>query len=870
MTSCSVITSNSGWVKTDDAIAIWISDCDTTKSYVWAGEVFDNVAHGKGKVTMPASDGTMVEKEVNAFYGAIDETEIASLDDGSKYVGNIIDDMMEGFGILSKSNEIYIGYFHNSKPNGYLKLYKNGNLYYDGNWAEGSFDGEGTLYKEDGSVKTGTWSHGKLKQTFCKASTAIGEYEGYILNDMPDGQGTMKYNNGFIYTGVWSKGKWSGKGVLTSLTDTISGEWNAGFLDGEAICKTNEYSFNGEFSQNKPSGIGVLELPDSLTYNGAWIDGKMNGYGILHLPNGDNYVGNLVDNDFNGVGTYNYNSGDRYEGEWKEGLQHGYGLYTSDAFEYVGNWDSGWINGEGKVTFPNKDTYEGYFVENEIYGTGRYAFHNGNVYEGEFVDGKFNGIGTFYFADGNIFQGEFHNGKIQGDGTLYVKSGNSFTSITAFWNGGKMPSNASVMFPNGDLYEGELVNGLPTGKGTWSSEKDRSSGNIAKTVNASNDFYKKHKDEIDKVVLTASEVLTVVEVVAPIAGTVLSLVPHPACQIAGKGLIIVGKGAHYANVALNVADASANIASAGVDTYNDMKEGNNPSVSATKLGTHVAINAAFIFSPKALKKIPARKLAAKLSPIARGIANKTLVQLNKNKVFAKIFNVARNNAGNFEKKVANSTCANMMKNVAKKASFKSKYLANKIAKSLLQKELNAIRAKGVIELSKKELSYLLENPKALRSFIKAKGGGNKNFQEFFIRLSMTENGQAAIKDIMANPEIRRYVDRAIRNGGGKHEWLMAKNFTDFLTNPKWGGDGQFLALALTKLVQNTERVIFKYGGKHGSTNSGAFHNGLARVIDNCSTKEELFIEVRKYAKQHLSKESYNEFVQIFSNTFAPA
>ena len=251
------------------------------------------------------------------------------------------------------------------------------------------------------------------------------------------------------------------------------------------------------------------------------------------------------------------------------------------------------------------------------------------------------------------------------------------------------------------------------------------------------------------------------------------------------------------------------------------------------------------------------------------VSDNTIKRIGKSKI--NVFNEAkRSSLSNYTNAVRNSAGESVARNAAKKSSFKSKYLAEKIAKSLLQKELNTIKAKGAIELTEKELDYLLKNPKALRTYIKQKGGGSSNFKEFFIRLSMTKKGQTNIKTMMANPDIRRYVDRSIRNGGGKHEWLMAKNFTDFLTNPKWGEDGQYLALAMTRLVQNTEKVVFKYGGKHGSTYSGKFHNGLAKVIDNCSSKEELFIEVKKYAKQNLSKESYADFAKVFSNIFAPA
>ena len=96
ISSCSVLDTSSGWVKTDDDILLWLSNCDTAQIYAWDGDIFDNVANGKGSVSMPNSEDSTITQQVNAFFGAIDNNEVISLDDGSKYVGNIIDDMMEG------------------------------------------------------------------------------------------------------------------------------------------------------------------------------------------------------------------------------------------------------------------------------------------------------------------------------------------------------------------------------------------------------------------------------------------------------------------------------------------------------------------------------------------------------------------------------------------------------------------------------------------------------------------------------------------------------------------------------------------------------------------------------------------------------
>lgn len=226
------------------------------------------------------------------------------------------------------------------------------------------------------------------------------------------------------------------------------------------------------------------------------------------------------------------------------------------------------------------------------------------------------------------------------------------------------------------------------------------------------------------------------------------------------------------------------------------------------------------------------------------------------------------------KKVNYKGCVSSLKGVVDNIS--ERYLSSKIKKTLLYKELQAILAKGPIVLSDKELKYLLANPKQLRVFIKQYAGDKKNFQEFFIRLAMGNKKQAEC--LLDNHEIKEYLKKAIRlsGEGGMHEWLMTKNFKDFLINPKWGKDGSFLALSLTKLVQKTENVIFKTGGGHVSSSrrpsaaSVAFHNGLSDVISKCSSKEEVFVAVKRYAKENLSKESYKEFVAIFSDVFKKA
>lgn len=86
-----------------------------------------------------------------------------------------------------------------------------------------------------------------------------------------------------------------------------------------------------------------------------------------------------------------------------------------------------------------------------------------------------------------------------------------------------------------------------------------------------------------------------------------------------------------------------------------------------------------------------------------------------------------------------------------------------------------------------------------------------------------------------------------------------------------GEDGHFLVIALIELTQKTSSVNFKIGGGHPSSGrpnssiSAKFHDGLAEVIDRSNTKEELFVNIRAYAKETLTEEAYKIFNEMFKS-----
>ena len=589
ISSCSY-KSESNWITTSNNIMLWVSKDDSVNTFYWDGGSIDNIAHGYGELSVTDKDGKVVKSKVNMYYGTSSNDEVVTLDDGGKYVGAIVEGKMDGLGILAKNDELYIGNFRDSKPDGYVKLYKGNKLYYDGYWKAGVFNGEGTLYKEDGSLKVGEWINGRLSQTLVSTQLPQGYFKGYIKDCKPNGLGHMLYTDGSLYQGKWSDGLWNGEGLYVNGNDSVFGTWVGGKVQGDVILRTPQLFFEGTFIDNSPVGVGNLALADGSYYSGCWLDGNRQGNGDMVFSNGDSYMGEWAENTFNGFGVYEYAlEKATYQGGWVDGLQHGQGMYNSPKFCYNGQWDKGWMDGDGTLVFDNGDKYEGTVHENIIDGIGCYTFANGNRYEGVFVNGKINGLGVFQFKKVDRYEGEFVNGKIYGDGTMYLVDELGTVTITGFWpKDGSFPKEASILFQDGDLYEGPLKNGLPTEEGTWTSGQERQeklnkvNNSLAHKVN---ELYKKHRKTINWCLGGVSAFVTAVEAAS-------------ASTIAGAPIAAL---AHGVNVAINVADASMAVGSAAIDLMESNQLGEDNTEAVQNLTTEVTMNFAFVLVPKIVR-----------------------------------------------------------------------------------------------------------------------------------------------------------------------------------------------------------------------------------------------------------------------------
>lgn len=635
------------WITSNEGLKIWVKESESMYSYSWDGDDIEGVANGVGNLQIYQNGSTRVLSNINIFYGAINYEGIIEVSPSEKYIGEIEEKQYNGFGILFKGKDILIGQFLESNANGYCAYYKNENIVYRGMWKGHQLHGEGVQYNQGDSI-CGIWDNGKLISAKISQNTKSGRFSGYIENNLPNGQGTMEYVNGWTYVGNWENGNWSGEGELTTPEFVYSGEWVTGIPQGEGLVKyTNGCSYDGTWNLGKRNGWGEAYNIDSSYYQGEWVEGEYAGQGTLYFADGS-----------------------VYDGQWSNGLQHGLGSYTSEDFHYVGQWEEGWINGEGRIEYNNGDYYEGNFVENQRYGLGSYHFHEGNSYEGEFVDDKLSGLGTFYFQDGSFYEGEFLDGKICGDGTFYYIEGNDTIAITAEWNGtNAFPTQASILFANGDIYEGEILNGRPTSNGVWYPyEKKWLHDNVV----AANDYYKLHKETIDKVVTWTSISLAVVAGVASLVASCGTTAPAlVACAST------VSSVANTTSTIINVADVTVTISSSAIDGEWD------------GVAKEVAMNAAFLLVPKAVTKVlqsnPARKAAAKLSSSAIAIAKgarKSVITITTSKPFKKISKVVVEKSGNIKRKFISATKKNLEKFAKKRPSTTVGASSQKMTKSL--------------------------------------------------------------------------------------------------------------------------------------------------------------------------------------------
>ena len=244
---------------------------------------------------------------------------IINYEDGSKYIGEINNNMKNGYGVFYLSNGVrYLGQFKNDKSEGYGILYYYDSIVYKGEFKNDCKEGYGIVYYSNDS-----------------------RYEGELKNNLRDGYGTVYYNDG-KYEGEFKNNAREGHGILY-------------FSDGSR--------YEGELKNNLRGGFGTFYYSNGEKYQGKFKENMREGYGIFYYSNGDTYKGEYKNNIKEGYGMIHLHNGLKYKGEFKNDKIEGYGKKYNPFNDiiYEGEFKDGKKDGCGIDYKPNGEIYEGEF-----------------------------------------------------------------------------------------------------------------------------------------------------------------------------------------------------------------------------------------------------------------------------------------------------------------------------------------------------------------------------------------------------------------------------------------------------------------------------------------------------------------------------
>ena len=92
--------------------------------------------------------------------------------------------------------------------------------------------------------------------------------------------------------------------------------------------KVTEY-YDGEYSNNKRHGKGIIYRNNKIIYNGDFIDDKFEGNGKLLYNNGDYYIGSFIKGLKDGKGIeYYQNNTIKYDGDFSKDKYNGDGILS--------------------------------------------------------------------------------------------------------------------------------------------------------------------------------------------------------------------------------------------------------------------------------------------------------------------------------------------------------------------------------------------------------------------------------------------------------------------------------------------------------------------------------------------------------------
>ncbi|MHA6495210.1 C13 family peptidase [Pseudomonas borbori] len=260
---------------------------------------------------------------------------------------------------------------------------------YRGEIVDGLLQGQGSLDYPDGSGYTGEFKDGRMHGVG-EWQDRHGRYEGDFQNGEFLGQGTLEYRNGGRYEGGFKNGKFAGEGVFTHGELVYRGQFKNDLFHGAGkLERADGSSHQGQFSKGQPHGQGVSRDAYGDQMTGEFSKGQLKGPGSYVGADGDLYSGDFRDGQFHGKGRYQSAGGDVWSGTFREGRLSGEGLFKgADGVQYSGQF-VGWVyHGKGHLNLADGSVYVGEFADGEYAGQGVLTLADGTRQAGTWLAGQ--------------------------------------------------------------------------------------------------------------------------------------------------------------------------------------------------------------------------------------------------------------------------------------------------------------------------------------------------------------------------------------------------------------------------------------------------------------------------------------------------